>query len=81
MKKLSIDPFYPSLRTHEIELLSQRYKEKVFQSYLENKRSRARRIYWVYGPNQNDITIIGLESHPEDSKNGAYDRINLSNLP
>ena len=29
---------------------------------------------------QKDITIIGLEPHPEDKKNGAYDRILLSNL-
>ena len=35
---------------------------------------------WVYGPNQKDITIIGLEPHPEDKKNGAYDKITLSEL-
>ena len=58
-----------------------RYGMKVWQSYLENKTSKARRMYWVYGPNQKDITIIGLEPHPEDAKNGAYDRINLSELP
>ena len=29
---------------------------------------------------QKDITIIGLEPHPEDKKNGAYDRISLSDL-
>ena len=37
-------------------------------------------MYWVYGPDQKDITIIGLEPHPEDKKNGAYDRISLSDL-
>ena len=58
-----------------------RYGMKVWQSYLENKTSKARRMYWVYGPDQKDITIIGLEPHPEDAKNGAYDRINLSELP
>ena len=58
-----------------------RYGMKVWQSYLENKTSKARRMYWVYGPDQKDITIIGLEPHPEDAKNGAYDRINLSGLP
>lgn len=36
--------------------------------------------FWVYGPEQQQITIIGLEPHPEDKKNGAYDRINLSDL-
>ena len=81
LKKLAIDPFYPSLQTHEIEPLSRRYGMKVWQSYLENKKSKARRMYWVYGPDQKDITIIGLEPHPEDSKNGAYDRIDLSELP
>ena len=41
---------------------------KVWQSYLENKTSGAMRMYWVYGPDQKDITIIGLEPHSEDKK-------------
>ncbi len=81
LKKLASDPLYPSLHTHEIEPLSRRYGMKVWQSYLENKTSKAKRMFWVYGPAQKDITIIGLEPHPEDSKKGAYDRINLSELP
>ena len=81
LKKLSADPMYPSLHTHEIEPLSRRYGMKVWQAYLENKTSKARRMYWVYGPDQKDITIIGLEPHPEDAKNGVYERINLSELP
>lgn len=79
LKKLANDPYYPSLNTHEIPL-SKRYGMKVWQSYLENKKSGARRLYWVYGPDQSEITIIGLEPHPEDAKNGAYDRIALSEL-
>ena len=80
LKKLAMDPFYPSLKSHEIEPLSKRYGMKVWQSYLENKKSGARRMFWVYGPDKNDITIIGLEPHPEDAKNGAYDRVTLSDL-
>ena len=80
LKKLANDPRYPGLKTHEITELSDRYGMKVWQSYLENKTSGARRMYWVYGPDQTDITIIGLEPHPEDDKNGAYDRIRLSDL-
>ena len=38
------------------------------------------RMFWIYGPSQNEITIIGLEPHPEDRKNGAYDRVTLSNI-
>ena len=80
LKKLAMDPFYPSLKSHEIDPLSKRYGIKVWQSYLENKKSGARRMFWVYGPDKKDITIIGLEPHPEDAKNGAYDRITLSDL-
>lgn len=29
---------------------------------------------------KDEITIIGLEPHPEDAKDGAYDRIPLSDL-
>ncbi len=72
LKLLSADPGYPSLQTHEIEPLSRRYGMKVWQSYLENKTSGAMRMYWVYGiESQKDITIIGLEPHPEDKKKMA----------
>jgi hypothetical protein len=81
MRLLSQDPSYPSLHTHDIEPLTKRYGVKVWQSYLENNTSRAMRMYWVYGPDRQDITIIGLEPHPEDKKNGAYDKISLSDMP
>ena len=81
LKLLSENPRHPSLKTHDIEVLSERYGERVWQSYLENKTSGAMRMYWVYGPDQKSITIIGLEPHPEDKKNGAYERITLSDLP
>ncbi len=80
LQKLSQDPFYPSLETHDIPPLTNRYGLKVWQSYLENKTSGAMRMYWVYGPDRQEITVIGLEPHPEDKKNGAYDRITLSDL-
>jgi len=81
MKLLSHDPFHPGLQTHEIKPLSMRYGIKVFQSYLENSNSRAMRMYWVYGSDRQSITVIGLEPHPENNKNGAYDRISLSDMP
>lgn len=51
---------------------------KVWQSYLENNNSEARRMFWVYGPNRRDITIIELDPHSESRKNGAYNRVELS---
>lgn len=79
LKKLSNDPHYLGLQSHEIESLTRRYKIKVWESYLENNKPAAGRIFWVYGPNRGDITIIGLEPHPNDKKN-AYNKITLSSI-
>ena len=76
-KKLSTDPRYPSLCTHDIEALTKRYDLKVWESYVENNKPAAERISWVYGPGREDITVIGLEPHPNDKKN-AYNKITLS---
>lgn len=77
---LASNPRHPGLRTHDIEELTHRYGIRVWQSYLENSTSNARRLFWVYGPNKNNITIIGLEPHPNDKKN-AYRKIVLSSFP
>ncbi|MBO4388976.1 MAG: hypothetical protein J5785_06035 [Spirochaetales bacterium] len=77
---LAENPRHPGLQTHEIDILSKRYGVKVWQSYIENRTSAARRLYWVYGPGKDDITVIGLEPHPNDKKN-AYRKIVLSGLP
>ena len=39
----------------------------------------AGRIFWVYGPGQSEITVIGLEPHPNDKRN-VYNRITLSSM-
>jgi len=79
-KLLEVNPQYPGLQSHEIDPLTRRYGSKVFQSYLENRKPAAGRLFWVYGPGKGQITIIGLEPHPEDNKRGGYDRVELSQL-
>ena len=78
-RNLSKDPRYPGLQTHEISSLTARYGMKVWQSYLENNTPKAGRIFGVYGPDRGDITIIGLEPHPDDKSN-AYAKITLSQM-
>ena len=75
------NPRHPSLNSHDIDALSRRYGFKVWQSYLENRKPAAGRLFWAYGPDRGEITILGIEPHPEDKKSGAYDRIKLSELP
>ena len=76
---LSQNPRHTGLETHEIPSLSRRYGMKVWQSYLENQTPAAGRIYWCYGPNRGQITIIGLEPHPNDKSN-AYNKVTLSSI-
>ena len=84
---LSTNPRHNGLESHEIDDLTRRYSKivgepyKVWQSYLENNTPAAGRIFWIYGPGKGEITIIGIESHPEDKKKSGYARVNLSGLP
>src|SRR5438045_3944690 len=54
---LAADPRHPSLQSHDIDALSKRYGQKVWQSNLETKTPAAGRMYWVYGPNRHEITV------------------------
>ena len=74
---LANDPRHPGLCSHEIYALTARYGRKVWESYLENNTPSAGRIFWTYGPKKGDITIIGMEPHPND-KGNAYKKITLS---
>jgi hypothetical protein len=78
---LSENPRHNSLASHEIDDLSRKHGRKIFQSYLENKTPSAGRVFWAYGPDKQDITVLAVEPHPEDQKRGAYQRIKLSALP
>jgi len=51
------------------------------QSYLESRTPAAGRIFWTYGPDKHQITIIGIEPHPEDKKKSGYQKVKLSELP
>ena len=48
---------------------------------LPRKTPSAGRMLWGYGPEKRDITILGVEAHPEDKKHGAYQRITLASMP
>ena len=76
---LSNNPRHPGLHSHEISSLSARYGLRVWESYLENDTPKAGRIFWCYGPEKSDITIIGLEPHPDDKAN-SYRKITLSSM-
>lgn len=55
---------HPALNTHEYSKLSKTMGYKVFESYAQNHAPGAYRIFWRYGPDKNEITILAITPHP-----------------
>ena len=60
------NPKHPSLQTHEYDSLDHPYdpKQKVWEAYAQNKTPGAYRIFWCYGPEKGEITVIAITPHP-----------------
>jgi len=61
---LETNPRHPGLNTHKYSSLSGPDDEEIFEAYAENNTPAAYRIFWYYGPNKNEITIIAITPHP-----------------
>ncbi len=55
----------PSLKTHVFSSMEHPWskKEKVFDAYAQNRTPGAYRIFWCYGPEQSQMTIIAITPH------------------
>jgi len=63
---LKSNPRHPSLHTHQYDSIENPFdvKQKVFEAYVQNKTPAAYRIFWCYGPNKKQITIVAITAHP-----------------
>lgn len=63
---LGTNPRHPSLQTHPYSAIENPYdaNQKVFEAYAQNKTPGAYRVFWCYGPDQGEITIIAITPHP-----------------
>jgi len=64
IRLLSSNPRHNSLQTHEYTSLKGPKGEKVFEAYAEQSTPTAYRVFWYYGPNKGQITIISITPHP-----------------
>jgi plasmid stabilization system protein ParE len=55
---------HPGLHTHKYESLRGPRGEEVFEAYAENRTPAAYRIFWFYGPDKDEITIVAITPHP-----------------
>jgi len=61
---LEVNPRHPSLNTHKYLSVTGPNGQEVFEAYAESKTPSAYRIFWVYGPQNREITIIAITPHP-----------------
>ena len=63
---LANNPRHPGLHTHEYDSIPNPFdaKQKVFEAYAQNQTPGAYRVFWCYGPNSQEITIIAITPHP-----------------
>ncbi len=63
---LQTNPKRPSLNTHVYDSIPHPYdtKKKVFEAYAQNNTPSAYRIFWCYGHDEKQITIIAITPHP-----------------
>ncbi|MBI4354720.1 MAG: hypothetical protein HY595_05725 [Candidatus Omnitrophica bacterium] len=63
---LQTNPRHPSLQTHVFHSLQHPYqpREKVFEAYVQQHTPSAYRVFWCYGPQKGQITVIAMTPHP-----------------
>ncbi len=65
LAKLAQDPSYPGLASHRYEVIKNPYgDEDIWESYVENDTPSAWRVWWFYGPDRGEITVVDLGPHP-----------------
>ncbi len=63
---LQANPRHPSLQTHVFHSLENPYnpREKIFEAYVQQHPPAAYRLFWCYGPQKSQITLIAITPHP-----------------
>ena len=61
---LESNPRHAGLNPHRYRRLDNVHGEKIWESYVENRTPGAYRLFWHYGPDDGEITIVAITPHP-----------------
>ena len=63
---LHTNPRHPSLQTHVFHSLAHPYHphEKVFEAYAQQHAPAAYRLFWCYGLEKGQPTVLAITPHP-----------------
>jgi hypothetical protein len=62
---LEQNPRHPGLNSHKYQSVKAQDGSDLWESYVENHTPGAWRIFWLYGPGQDVITIVTIGPHPD----------------
>lgn len=57
-------PRHPGLHSHDYQSVPGPSGVALWESYVENKTPSAWRIWWIYGPDDAQLTIVAIGPHP-----------------
>ena len=60
----AIGPAYPGLNSHRYQSVTGPGGQQLWESYVENQTPSAWRMFWVYGPGEDELTIVTVGPHP-----------------
>jgi hypothetical protein len=60
------NPRHPGPKTQEYDSIENPYdpKAQVFEAYVQHRTPGAYGLFWCYGPNAGELTIIAITLHP-----------------
>jgi hypothetical protein len=61
---LESNPRHPGLQSHKFQSLAGPNGEGVFEAYVEQATPAPYRVFWYYGPEKGQITIVAITPHP-----------------
>jgi len=59
-----VGPRHPGLHSHDYQSILGPGGKTLWESYVENRTPSAWRIWWIYGPVPDEITIVTIGPHP-----------------
>jgi hypothetical protein len=66
LRHLADNPRHPGLNTHKYSSQDDPSGKgrETFEAYAQNQTPSAYRVFWCYGPNRGEITILAITPHP-----------------
>ncbi len=55
---------HPGLKTHKYQSINGPHGEEIFEAYAQNQTSKPYRVFWYYGPEKNQLSIVAIVPHP-----------------